>query len=77
MCLSMRERIALSISCPHCEQGTLKAIAWLNENEEMRCDYCGRVIDIRDRDNTFWIAELTVLADRLDRRNWRPPSQRR
>jgi hypothetical protein len=73
----MRERIALLISCPHCEQGTLKAIAWLNKNEETRCDYCGRIIDIRDRDNTFWIAELTVLADRLDKRNWRPLSQRR
>ena len=77
MSLSMRERIALLISCPYCEQGTQKAIGWLNENEEVPCDYCGRIIDIRDRDNSFCIAELMVVADRLDKRNWRPPSQRR
>jgi len=42
MSLSMLERIALLISCPYCEQGTQKPIAWLIKNAEMPCDYCGR-----------------------------------
>jgi hypothetical protein len=77
MTLSMRERIALLIGCPYCEQDTQKPIAWLIKCAEIPCDYCGRLINIQDRDNSFRIAEIAAVADRLDKRCWRPPSQRR
>lgn len=52
--------IRIGIPCPQCGKENMEPLAELVVNDDVGCDYCGAVIDLRANG---WPAKLRKLAD--------------
>ncbi len=64
--MPLAEAVPFNLTYPHCSEKTTKFLAWLASHDDVPCDHCSGLIDLKSGEDATAIKELFQQCASLD-----------